>query len=45
MIVGVSLEMGVPALPLLSISFLLANADLLYRRFLEEPDEHKRNRR
>ncbi len=44
MIVGVSLDMGVPALPLLSISFLLANADLLYRRFLEEPDEHKRDR-
>jgi hypothetical protein len=29
----------VPALPLLSIFFLLANADRLYRRYLKEPDE------
>jgi len=39
MVVGVILEIGVPALPLLSIAFLLVNADLLYRRFLDEPDE------
>jgi len=39
MAVGVTLDQGVPALPLLSIFFLLANADLLYRRFLKEPDE------
>lgn len=38
MVVGVSLDLGVPALPLLSIFFVLANADLLYLRFLEEPD-------
>ena len=30
MVVGVSLDIGVPALPLLSIFFLLANGDLLY---------------
>jgi hypothetical protein len=42
MIIGVRLEIGLPALPLLSVSFLLANADLLYRRFLSEPDEHKK---
>lgn len=41
MIVGIILGIGVPALPLLSLAFLLANADRLYRRFLEEPDEHK----
>ena len=41
MIAGISLGRGVPALPLLSVSFILANADLLYRRFLAEPDEHK----
>lgn len=39
MAVGVSLNRGVPALPLLSIFFLLANADRLYRRYLKEPDE------
>ena len=44
MMVGVSLEIGVPALPLLSTFFLLTNGDLLYRRFLEEPDEHRRKR-
>lgn len=37
MVVGVSLDLGVPALPLLSVFFMLANADLLYLRFLEEP--------
>lgn len=37
MVVGVSLDLGVPALPLLSVFFVLANADLLYLRFLEEP--------
>ncbi len=42
MVFGVKLEIGVPALPLLSVFFLLANADLLYHRFLSEPDEHKR---
>ncbi|MFA6000623.1 MAG: hypothetical protein WC828_00700 [Thermoleophilia bacterium] len=44
MVIGVRLDIGVPALPLLSIFFLLSNADLLYRRFLEEPDEHKKKR-
>lgn len=39
MIVGVAFDRGVPALPLLSIFFLLANADLLYRRYLKEPDD------
>jgi len=39
MVVGVNLEIGVPALPLLSLAFLLVNADLLFRRFLDEPDE------
>lgn len=38
MVVGVLLDIGVPALPLLSIFFVLVNADLLYRRYLEEPD-------
>lgn len=38
MIVGISLGYGVPALPLLSVAFLLTNMDLLYRRFLDEPD-------
>jgi hypothetical protein len=42
MIIGVSLDTGVPALPLLSLSFVLANADLLYKRFLEEPDEQRK---
>jgi hypothetical protein len=41
MIVGVTLDIGVPALPLLAIFFLLANGDLLYTRFLEEPDERR----
>ncbi|MHB1464215.1 MAG: hypothetical protein ACYCXU_03755 [Thermoleophilia bacterium] len=45
MVVGVTLDRGVPALPLLSISFVLANADLLYRRFLEEPDELRKRGR
>lgn len=40
MVAGISLDTGVPALPLLSLSFLAANADILYRRFLQEPDEH-----
>ncbi len=40
MVVGVSLGMGVPALPLLSVFFLLGNADLLYERFLREPEDH-----
>jgi len=44
MVIGVRLDIGVPALPLLSIFFLLSNADLLYRRFLEEPDEHRKKR-
>lgn len=39
MLAGVILDYGVPALPLLSLFFLLANGDLLYRRFLDEPDE------
>lgn len=38
MVVGVTLDLGVPALPLLSVFFVLMNADLLYARFLEEPD-------
>lgn len=42
LVVGVTLGYGVPALPLLSLSFLLANADLLYRRFLDEPDEMRK---
>lgn len=42
MVVGVTLDFGVPALPLLSLSFLLANIDLLYRRFLDEPAEIKK---
>jgi len=42
MIIGVSLDTGVPALPLLSLSFMLTNADLLYKRFLEEPDEQRK---
>lgn len=41
MMVGVTLGIGVPALPLLAIFFLLANGDLLYIRFLEEPDERR----
>ena len=41
MVIGVSLDVGVPALPLLSIAFLLANGDLLYHRFLEEPEENR----
>ncbi len=47
MVIGVSLDIGVPALPLLSVFFLLTNGDLLYHRFLEEPDERRggRNRR
>jgi hypothetical protein len=45
MIVGVTWEKGVPALPLLSIFFLLANADLLLQRFVDEPDDLKRGRR
>ena len=44
MVVGVSLKIGVPALPLLSIAFLLVNGDLLYRRFLEEPEENRGRR-
>ncbi len=36
MVAGVLLGRGVPALPLLSVSFILSNADLLYQRFLEE---------
>lgn len=44
MIVGVSLEIGVPALPLLSVFFLLTNGDLLYRRFLDEPNHSRDNR-
>ncbi|RJQ47748.1 MAG: hypothetical protein C4534_00830 [Gaiellales bacterium] len=39
MIAGVMLGYGVPALPLISVFFLLTNFDLLYRRFLDEPDE------
>lgn len=34
MIIGVRLNIGVPALPLLSIFFLLSNADLLYKRLV-----------
>ncbi|MHB1389612.1 MAG: hypothetical protein ACYCXF_00030 [Thermoleophilia bacterium] len=52
MIVGVTMDLGVPALPLLSIFFVLANADLLYARYLSEPDgggenprEHRTGRR
>lgn len=41
MVIGVTLDIGVPALPLLAIFFLLANGDLLYTRFLEEPDERR----
>ncbi len=41
MIAGVTLGIGVPALPLLSVAFLLVNGDLLYRRFLEEPGENR----
>lgn len=44
MVAGVSLEIGVPALPLLSVFFMLANADILYQRFLEEPDDRGRGR-
>lgn len=43
MMIGVSLDIGVPALPLLSIFFVAVNADLLYRRFLQEPDSGKRD--
>lgn len=42
MVISDSLRAGMPALPLLSLSFLAMNADLLYRRFLEEPDERRR---
>lgn len=45
MVISSSLETGMPALPLLSMAFLVVNADLLYRRFLEEPDEHRRRAR
>lgn len=38
MVIGVKQGAGVPALPLLSVFFLMANADLLYRRFLQDPD-------
>lgn len=41
MMVGVTLGIGVPALPLLAVFFLLANGDLLYMRFLEEPDQRR----
>lgn len=44
MVIGVRLDIGVPALPLLSILFILSNADLLYRRFLDEPDEYRKKR-
>ncbi len=37
MVLGVSFELGVPALPLLAISFMLANADIIFRRYLHEP--------
>ena len=42
MVIGISLGYGVPALPLLSVFFLLTNIDLLYRRFLDEPDDIRR---
>lgn len=45
MFVGVRLNIGVPALPLLSIFFLLTNGDLLYLRFLEGPDFHRNNKK
>lgn len=45
MLISSRLEMGMPALPLLSLAFLGVNADLLYRRFLEEPDEQRRRMR
>ncbi len=41
MIAGIAFNKGVPALPLLSISFVSANADLLYQRFLEEQNYNK----
>ncbi len=44
MVVGVTLDIGVPALPLLSVFFLLTNGDLLYHRFLEEPDQRRRDK-
>lgn len=42
MLIGVTLDYGVPALPLMSVFFLLVNGDLLYRRFLDEPDEMRK---
>lgn len=42
MVISSRMEAGMPALPLLSVAFLAVNADLLYRRFLEEPDERRR---
>lgn len=39
MTIGVSLGIGVPALPLLAIFFLLANADVMLRRYLRESGE------
>ncbi len=42
MIAGVALGKGVPALPLLSVSFILANADLLYQRFMTEKNADRK---
>ena len=42
MILGISFDAGVPALPMLSLSFLVVNCDRLYRLFLQEPDEHRK---
>lgn len=35
MMIGVGLGIGVPALPLLSIFFILANADVMFQRYLQ----------
>ena len=43
MLLGVSFELGVPALPLLAIFFMLANADVIFRRYLQEPDKRRHN--
>lgn len=38
MIIGVCLNIGVPALPMLSIFFILANTDLLYKRLFHKKE-------
>lgn len=42
MIAGISFDAGVPALPMLSLAFLVVNCNRLYRLFLQEPDESRK---